>query len=434
MNNQSHYSRYGLKSLTGMPAIGFLITLFIAFAANAGAQLLQNPGSKTLPHVNIGTLGHVGHGKTTLTAAITLVLSKQGLAQYRSYESVDNAPEEKTLGLAIHIARVEYQTRRRHYTHVDCPGHADYVKSMITGAIQMDGAILVVSAADGPMPQTREHLRLAQQVGVPYIIVFLNKVDMVNDPELLDLVKLEVRELLKEYGFPAEEIPIIHGSALEALNYPDDPVKTKCIYELLDAIDNYIPLPPHAADKPFLMPVEEVFSISGRGVIGAGRIEYGRVKVGDEIEIVGLGVRRKTVVMGVEKFRKILSAGEAGDNVGLLMRDVERNELERGMVIAAPGSIAPHTKFTAEVYVLAKAEGGRHTPFFNGYRPQLYFRTTDVTGVVNLPASVEMVMPGDNMSLDIELISPIAMQEGQRFAIREGGRTVGAGVVTKIIQ
>jgi elongation factor Tu len=434
MNNQFHSSRGGLKFLAGMPAIVSLITLFIAFAAGAEAQISQNPASETLPHVNIGTLGHVDHGKTTLTAAITLVLSKQGLAQYRSYEAVDNAPEEKPLGMAIHVARVEYQTRNRHYTQVDCRGHADYVKGMIAGAIQMDGAILVVSAADGPMPQTRAHIQLARQVGVPSIIVFLNKVDMVNDPELLELVKLEVRELLKVYEFPADEIPIIQGSALEALNYPDDPAKTKCIDELLEALDNYIPTPPRAVDKPFLMPVEDVFSITGRGVIGTGRIEYGRVKIGDEIEIVGLGVRRKTVAMGVEKFRKTLDAAEAGDNVGLLLRGVERNELQRGMVIAAPGSIAPHTKFTAEVYILAKVEGGRHTPFFNGYRPQFYFRTTEVTGVVNLPASIEMVMPGDNVALEVELISPIAMQEGQRFAIREGGRTIGAGIVTKIIQ
>ncbi|MDZ7344768.1 MAG: elongation factor Tu [candidate division KSB1 bacterium] len=389
---------------------------------------------RTKPHVNVGTIGHVDHGKTTLTAAMTLVLSKKGLAQYRSYDSIDNAPEEKARGITINTAHVEYESEKRHYAHVDCPGHADYVKNMITGAAQMDGAILVVSAADGPMPQTREHILLARQVGVPYIVVYLNKVDMVDDPELLDLVELELRDLLKEYQFPGDEIPIIRGSALEALTNPDDPSKNKSIYQLIEAIDAYIPTPQREVDKPFLMPVEDVFSITGRGTVGTGRIERGRVKVGDEVEIVGLGAKRKTVVTGVEMFRKILDNGEAGDNVGLLLRGVEKDELERGMVIAAPGSITPHTKFTGEVYVLKKEEGGRHTPFFNGYRPQFYFRTTDVTGVAHLPSGVEMVMPGDNITMEIELISPIAMEEGLRFAIREGGRTVGAGVVTKIIQ
>jgi elongation factor Tu len=393
---------------------------------------------RTKPHVNIGTIGHVDHGKTTLTAAITLVLSKRGLAQYRSYDSIDNAPEEKARGITINTAHVEYETDKRHYAHVDCPGHADYVKNMITGAAQMDGAILVVSAADGPMPQTREHILLARQVGVPYIVVYLNKVDMVDDPELLDLVELEMRDLLKEYQFPGDEIPIIRGSALEALTNPDDPVKNKSVVELMTKVDEYIPQPRREVDKPFLMPVEDVFSITGRGTVGTGRVERGRVKVGDEVEIVGLGSKeekkaRKSVVTGVEMFRKLLDSGEAGDNVGLLLRGVEKDDLERGMVIAAPGSITPHTKFKGEVYVLKKEEGGRHTPFFNGYRPQFFFRTTDVTGVANLPQGVEMVMPGDNITMDIELISPIAMEEGLRFAIREGGRTVGAGVVTKIL-
>jgi elongation factor Tu len=389
---------------------------------------------RTKPHVNVGTIGHVDHGKTTLTAAMTLVLSKKGLAAYRSYDSIDNAPEEKARGITINTAHVEYESEKRHYAHVDCPGHADYVKNMITGAAQMDGAILVVSAADGPMPQTREHILLARQVGVPYIVVYLNKVDMVDDPELLDLVELELRDLLKEYQFPGDEIPIIRGSALEALTNPDDSKKNKSIYDLITAIDAYVPTPQREVDKPFLMPVEDVFSITGRGTVGTGRIDRGRVKVGDEMEIVGLGVKRKTVVTGVEMFRKILDNGEAGDNVGLLLRGVEKEELERGMVIAAPGSITPHTKFTGEVYVLKKEEGGRHTPFFNGYRPQFYFRTTDVTGVAHLPSGVEMVMPGDNIAMEIELITSIAMEEGLRFAIREGGRTVGAGVVTKVIQ
>ncbi len=389
---------------------------------------------RTKPHINIGTIGHVDHGKTTLTAAITLVLSNKGLASYRSYDSIDNAPEEKARGITINTAHVEYQTENRHYAHVDCPGHADYVKNMITGAAQMDGAILVVSAADGPMPQTREHILLARQVGVPRIVVYLNKVDMVDDPELLDLVELEMRDLLKEYQFPGDEIPIIRGSALEALTHPEDPEKNKSIVELMNAVDTYFPVPQREVDKPFLMPVEDVFSITGRGTVGTGRIERGRIKVGEEVEIVGLGAKRTSVVTGVEMFRKLLDFGEAGDNVGLLLRGVEKDELERGMVIAKPGSITPHTKFTGEVYVLKKEEGGRHTPFFNGYRPQFYFRTTDVTGVAHLPGGVEMVMPGDNITMEIELISPIAMEEGLRFAIREGGRTVGAGVVTKVIQ
>jgi elongation factor Tu len=389
---------------------------------------------RTKPHINIGTIGHVDHGKTTLTAAITLVLSKRGLAAYRSYDSIDNAPEEKARGITINTAHVEYETDKRHYAHVDCPGHADYVKNMITGAAQMDGAVLVVSAADGPMPQTREHILLARQVGVPKIVVYLNKVDMVDDPELLDLVELEMRDLLKEYQFPGDEIPIVRGSALEALTHPDDPVRNKSVIELMDAVDNYFPVPQREVDKPFLMPVEDVFSITGRGTVGTGRIERGRIKVSEEVEIVGLGAKRKSVVTGVEMFRKLLDFGEAGDNVGLLLRGVEKEELERGMVIAAPGSITPHTKFTGEVYVLKKEEGGRHTPFFNGYRPQFYFRTTDVTGVANLPSGVEMVMPGDNITMEIQLISPIAMEEGLRFAIREGGRTVGAGVVTKVLE
>jgi elongation factor Tu len=389
---------------------------------------------RTKPHINIGTIGHVDHGKTTLTAAITLVLSKRGLAQYRSYDSIDNAPEEKARGITINTAHVEYETDKRHYAHVDCPGHADYVKNMITGAAQMDGAVLVVSAADGPMPQTREHILLARQVGVPRIVVYLNKVDMVDDPELLDLVELEMRDLLKEYQFPGDEIPIIRGSALEALTHPDDPVKNKSVVELMKAVDEYFPLPQREVDKPFLMPVEDVFSITGRGTVGTGRIERGRIKVSEKVEIVGLKATRESVVTGVEMFRKLLDFGEAGDNVGLLLRGVEKEELERGMVIAAPGSITPHTKFMGEVYVLKKEEGGRHTPFFNGYRPQFYFRTTDVTGVANLPSGVEMVMPGDNITMEIQLIAPIAMEEGLRFAIREGGRTVGAGVVTKVIE
>ncbi|HHL72499.1 MAG TPA: elongation factor Tu [Bacteroidetes bacterium] len=389
---------------------------------------------RTKPHVNIGTIGHVDHGKTTLTAAITQTLAQEGLSDFVPFDKIDNAPEERARGITIATAHVEYQTANRHYAHVDCPGHADYVKNMITGAAQMDGAILVVSAADGPMPQTREHILLARQVGVPYIVVFLNKVDMVDDEELLELVELELRELLNEYQFPGDDIPIIRGSALEALSNPGDPEKTKCILELMEAVDTYIPTPERDVDKPFIMPVEDVFSITGRGTVATGRIERGVVKPGEEVEIVGLGVSRKTVCTGVEMFRKLLDQGEAGDNVGLLLRGVDKNEIERGMVIAKPGSITPHTKFKGEVYILKKEEGGRHTPFFNGYRPQFYFRTTDVTGVTQLPEGTEMVMPGDNVTISVELITPIAMEEGLRFAIREGGRTVGAGVVTEIIE
>ncbi|MCL6559803.1 MAG: elongation factor Tu [Firmicutes bacterium] len=391
---------------------------------------------RTKPHVNIGTIGHVDHGKTTLTAAITLILSKKGMAAYKKYDEIDNAPEEKARGITINTAHVEYETDQRHYAHVDCPGHADYIKNMITGAAQMDGAVLVVSAADGPMPQTREHILLARQVGVPYIVVYLNKADLVDDPELLELVEMEVRELLTTYEFPGDEAPVVTGSALRALECGcASPECKDCatIYQLMDAIDKYIPTPQRDIDKPFLMPVEDVFTITGRGTVGTGRVERGKVKVGDEVEIVGFADKpRKTVVTGVEMFRKILDEGVAGDNIGCLLRGVDRKELERGMVLAKPGSIKPHTKFSAEVYVLTKEEGGRHTPFFNGYRPQFYFRTTDVTGVVKLPDGVEMVMPGDNIKIDIELITPIAIEEGLRFAIREGGRTVGAGVVTGI--
>ena len=386
------------------------------------------------PHVNVGTIGHVDHGKTTLTAALTLHLSKQGLSEYRSFDSIDNAPEERERGITIATAHVEYETDNRHYAHVDCPGHADYVKNMITGAAQMDGAILVVSAADGPMPQTREHILLARQVNVPYIVVFMNKTDQVDDPELIELVELELRELLSSYEFPGDEIPIIKGSALNALNHPDDAEATKCLDELMEAVEAYVPTPVRAIDKPFLMPVEDVFSITGRGTVGTGRIERGVVKVGDEIEIVGMGAHRKTVVTGVEMFRKLLDRGEAGDNVGLLLRGVDKEELERGMVCAKTGSITPHTKFKGEVYVLTKEEGGRHTPFFNGYRPQFYFRTTDVTGSIKMPEGVEMVMPGDNITMEVELHKEIAMEKELRFAIREGGRTVGAGVVAEIIE
>ncbi|MCK9482921.1 MAG: elongation factor Tu [Candidatus Marinimicrobia bacterium] len=389
---------------------------------------------RTKPHVNVGTIGHVDHGKTTLTAAMTLVLNQQGLADVRTFDSIDNAPEERERGITINTAHVEYESPKRHYAHVDCPGHADYIKNMITGAAQMDGAILVVSAFDGPMPQTREHVLLAYQVNVPSIVVFMNKVDMVDDPELLDLVEMELRDLLTKYHFPGDETPIIRGSALLALNNPNDAEKTKCIHELVEAIDSYIPDPVRAIDKPFLMPVEDVFSITGRGTVGTGRIDRGQIKVGDEVEIVGLGSTRKTVVTGVEMFRKILDSGQAGDNVGLLLRGVEKDWLQRGMVVAAPKSITPHTKFKGQVYVLKKEEGGRHTPFFNGYRPQFYFRTTDVTGVVTLPEGVDMVMPGDNVIVSVELISEIAMEKELRFAIREGGRTVGAGVVTEIIE
>ena len=393
---------------------------------------------RTKPHVNIGTIGHVDHGKTTLTAAITMILGQKGLAEVRSFDSIDNAPEERERGITIATAHVEYETDARHYAHVDCPGHADYVKNMITGAAQMDGAVLVVSAADGPMPQTREHILLARQVGVPFIVVYMNKVDQVDDPELLELVELELRELLSQYEFPGDDIPIIQGSALEAMNAAvageTDSDKFSSIYELMKAVDEYIPTPDRDRDKPFLMPVEDVFSITGRGTVGTGRIERGVVNVGDEVEIVGLGSKKKTVVTGVEMFRKLLDRGEAGDNVGLLLRGVEKESLERGMVAANPGSITPHTKFKGQVYVLTKEEGGRHTPFFKGYRPQFYFRTTDVTGVAELPDSVEMVMPGDDVTMTVELITPIAMEKELRFAIREGGRTVGAGVVIEVIE
>ena len=389
---------------------------------------------RTKPHVNVGTIGHVDHGKTTLTAAITKVLAAKGQAVYKSFDQIDNAPEERERGITIATAHVEYETDNRHYAHVDCPGHADYVKNMITGAAQMDGAILVVSAADGPMPQTREHILLARQVGVPYIVVYLNKADMVDDPELLELVELEIRELLSSYDLPGDDIPIITGSALKALEGEKSELGEDSIYRLMDAVDSYIPQPERAVDKPFLMPVEDVFSISGRGTVATGRVERGIVKVGEEVEIVGIRPTAKTVVTGVEMFRKLLDEGRAGDNIGALLRGIKREEIERGQVLAKPGSITPHTKFKAEAYVLTKEEGGRHTPFFNGYRPQFYFRTTDVTGIVDLPAGVEMVMPGDNVAMTINLITPIAMDEGLRFAIREGGRTVGAGVVSAIIE
>jgi elongation factor Tu len=390
---------------------------------------------RTKPHVNVGTIGHVDHGKTTLTAAITLVQNKAGLSDYVSFDEIDKAPEEKARGITIATAHVEYQSDKRHYAHVDCPGHADYVKNMITGAAQMDGAVLVVSAADGPMPQTREHILLARQVGVPYIVVFLNKVDMVDDEELLELVELEVRELLSEYEFPGDEIPVIRGSALKALESGDPAApETKCVAELMEALDNYIPEPLREVDKPFMMAIEDVFSITGRGTVGTGRIDRGIVKVQDEVEIVGIRDTRKTVVTGVEMFRKILDEGQAGDNVGVLLRGIDKDELERGMVLAKPGSITPHRKFKGKVYVLTREEGGRHTPFFNGYRPQFYFRTTDVTGAVTLPAGVEMVMPGDNVTMDVELLTPIALEKELRFAIREGGRTVASGVVTEITE
>jgi elongation factor Tu len=386
------------------------------------------------PHVNIGTIGHVDHGKTTLTAAITKVLAGKGQAEFKAFDQIDNAPEERQRGITIATAHVEYETDKRHYAHVDCPGHADYVKNMITGAAQMDGAILVVSAADGPMPQTREHILLARQVGVPYIVVFLNKADMVDDEELLELVELEIRELLSSYDFPGDDIPIIKGSALQALNGEQGELAEPAILALMDAVDSYIPQPERAIDKPFLMPVEDVFSISGRGTVATGRIERGIVKVGEEVEVVGIKATVKTTVTGVEMFRKLLDEGRAGDNVGALLRGVKREDIERGQVLAKPGSITPHTKFKAEAYILTKEEGGRHTPFFNGYRPQFYFRTTDVTGIVDLAAGTEMVMPGDNVAVTINLITPIAMDEGLRFAIREGGRTVGAGVVSAIIE
>ena len=392
---------------------------------------------RTKPHVNIGTIGHVDHGKTTTTAAITKYLSLLGKAKYEAYDQIDGAPEEKARGITINTAHVEYETEKRHYAHVDCPGHADYVKNMITGAAQMDGAILVVSAADGPMPQTREHILLARQVGVKYIVVYLNKCDMVDDPELLDLVEMEVRDLLSSYDFPGDEIPVIKGSSLKVLEStstdPNAP-EYACMKELMDAVDSYIPTPSRPVDEPFLMPVEDVFTITGRGTVATGRVERGVVKVGDEVEMVGLkSEASKTVVTGVEMFRKLLDKAEAGDNIGVLLRGVDRKDIERGQVLAKPGTIHPHTKFKAEVYVLTKEEGGRHTPFFNGYRPQFYFRTTDVTGVIELPAGTEMVMPGDNISMTIELITPIAIEKGLRFAIREGGRTVGSGIVSEII-
>ncbi len=390
---------------------------------------------RTKPHVNIGTIGHVDHGKTTLTAAITTVLANKGFAQAFDYASIDKAPEEKERGITINTAHVEYQTDNRHYAHVDCPGHADYVKNMITGAAQMDGAILVCSAADGPMPQTREHILLASRVGVDYIVVFLNKADMVDDPELLELVEMEVRELLSEYNFPGDDIPVITGSALKALENPTDPEATKCIMELMDAVDSYIPTPERATDKPFLMPVEDVFTITGRGTVATGRVESGVLHVGDEVEIVGLKEEKaKTVVTGIEMFRKLLDEAQAGDNIGALLRGIQRTDIERGQVLAKVGTVHPHKKFVGQVYVLKKEEGGRHTPFFDGYRPQFYFRTTDVTGSIKLPDGMEMVMPGDHIDMNVELITEVAMDEGLRFAIREGGRTVGSGVVTSIIE
>jgi elongation factor Tu len=389
---------------------------------------------RTKPHVNVGTIGHIDHGKTTLTAAITRILAEQGKAKYIPFDDIDKAPEERERGITIATAHVEYETDKRHYAHVDCPGHADYIKNMITGAAQMDGAILVVGADDGPMPQTREHILLARQVGVPSMVVFLNKCDMVDDPELIELVELELRDLLSKYEFPGDDIPIIKGSALDALNAHTDPEKTKCIFELLDALDDYIPEPVRDIDKPFLMPIEDVFSISGRGTVVTGRVERGILHVGENVEIIGIRPTRKTVCTGLEMFRKLLDEARAGDNVGVLLRGTKREEVERGQVVAVPGSIKPYKKFNAEVYILSKEEGGRHTPFFAGYRPQFYFRTTDVTGVVTLPDGVEMVMPGDNVTFEVSMIQPIAMEEGVRFAIREGGRTVGAGVVTKIIE
>ncbi|GIT64512.1 MAG: elongation factor Tu [Nitrospinota bacterium] len=386
------------------------------------------------PHLKVGTVGHVDHGKTTLTAAITEVLSKKGFAETIAFDQIDKAPEEKERGITIAIAHVEYNTENRHYAHVDCPGHADYVKNMITGAAQMDGAVLVISANDGPMPQTREHILLARQVGVPKITVFMNKCDMVDDPELLDLVELEVRELLSKYEFPGDDVPVIRGSALQALENPEDEEKTKCIWELMEALDTYFPVPDRPVDKPFLMPIEDIFSISGRGTVATGRVETGVIKVGEELEIVGFRDTSKTTCTGVEMFRKLLDEGRAGENVGVLLRGTKRDEIERGQVLSKPGSITPHTKFKAEVYILTKEEGGRHTPFFNGYRPQFYFRTTDVTGVATLPAGVEMVMPGDNVAMEITLITPVAMAKELRFAIREGGRTVGAGVVGEIVE
>jgi elongation factor Tu len=386
------------------------------------------------PHLNVGTIGHVDHGKTTLTAAISEVLSKKGFAETIAFDQIDKAPEEKERGITIAISHIEYNTEARHYAHVDCPGHADYVKNMITGAAQMDGGVLVISANDGPMPQTREHILLARQVGVPKLCVFMNKCDMVDDPELLDLVEMEVRELLSKYDFPGDDVPVIRGSALQALENPEDEEKNKCIWELMEALDTYFPVPDRPVDKPFLMPIEDIFSISGRGTVATGRIETGVVKVGEEIEIVGFKETMKTTCTGVEMFRKLLDEGRAGENVGILLRGTKREEIERGQVLSKPGSITPHTKFKAEVYILTKEEGGRHTPFFNGYRPQFYFRTTDVTGVATLPTGVEMVMPGDNVAMEITLITPVAMDKGLKFAIREGGRTVGAGVVGEIVE
>ncbi len=389
---------------------------------------------RTKPHINVGTIGHVDHGKTTLTSAITLYLSKKGFAQAKAFDDIDNAPEEKERGITIATQHVEYETENRHYAHVDCPGHADYVKNMITGAAQMDGAILVVAADDGPMAQTREHILLARQVGVPAMVVYLNKIDRVDDPELIELVEMEVRDLLTEYEFPGEDIPVIKGSALNAMNNPDDEEATKTLQELLDAVDSYIPEPKRDVDKPFLMPIEDVFTISGRGTVVTGRVDRGKIHTGDEIEVIGIRPTQKTIVTGVEMFRKILDEGQAGDNIGVLLRGIKREEVERGQVVAIPGSITPHKKFNGQIYVLTKEEGGRHTPFFTGYRPQIYVRTTDVTGVISLPAGVEMVMPGDNISMEVQLISTVAMEKGMRFAIREGGRTVGAGVVTNIIE
>ena len=389
---------------------------------------------RTKPHVNIGTIGHVDHGKTTLTAAITMHQGAHGLAEVRSFDSIDNAPEERERGITIQTAHVEYETENRHYAHVDCPGHADYVKNMITGAAQMDGGILVVSAADGPMPQTREHVLLARQVNVPSLVVFMNKIDQVDDPELIELVEMELRDLLNEYEFPGDDTPIVKGSALKALNDSSDEDSNKCIVELMEACDSFIPEPKRDIDKPFLMPIEDVFSITGRGTVGTGRIERGIIKVGDEIEVVGMGKLTKTTVTGVEMFRKLLDQGQAGDNAGLLLRGINKEDLSRGQVLALPGSITPHTKFKASVYILKKEEGGRHTPFFNGYRPQFYFRTTDVTGVVTLPSGTEMVMPGDNVEFEVSLITSVAMDKELRFAIREGGHTVGAGVVTEIVE
>jgi elongation factor Tu len=435
------------KRFTGSsPVVGSSISLEISLKKqrqltsqskplSGGTAMAKKKFERTKPHINVGTIGHIDHGKTTLTAAITKHLSKKGMAEYVSFDEIDKAPEERERGITIATAHVEYETGNRHYAHVDCPGHADYIKNMITGAAQMDGAILVVGADDGPMPQTREHILLARQVGVPYIVVFLNKVDMVDDEELIELVELELRELLSKYEFPGDDIPIVQGSALKALE-SDDPEsgEAKCIFELMEAVDSYIPEPMRDIDKPFLMPIEDVFSISGRGTVVTGRLERGLIKVGDEVEIVGIRPTHKTVCTGVEMFRKTLDEGQAGDNIGVLLRGVKRDDVERGQVVAKPGSINPHRKFKAEAYILKKEEGGRHTPFFNGYRPQFYFRTTDVTGVVTLPEGIEMVMPGDNVSMTVELITPIAMEKELRFAIREGGRTVGAGVISDIVE